>query len=662
MSPQSTTPVAEPGAGLPVTGPGVAGPDVADAPAAPAGSGPRPGLRWPGLLAVGAGYLVLSLLLWWHVDAHATTVTTCGCGDASLTLWVIRWPAYALAHGLNPFSSSKLFVPRGINMAPNSLALGVVFAPVTWVFGPVASMNAIDVLSPALSGLSMCWLLRRWVSWSPAAVAGGLFFGFSPFVVVSLALAHPNFGLLAAVPLIVACLDELFVRRRRRATRVGAVLGLLVAVQFFVSVEVLLLLVLFSVFAVVLALLLAPSPRSDAVVPAARSALPGLGVAAAVSAVLLAYPAWSFFAGPAHLVGRAWPNSPAGTVGATPGGFVHGVLPRDLVGIMRLFGGYQGPALPLLSFVGIGLVVVLVGGVATWRHDRRLWFFALLTVWAGWLSLGVGGAALAPWRLFVHLPVVDNVVPVNITVITDLCLAVVLALVLDHARAAAARRWGDRQGSRVGAAVVAVALVPLVVAMWPNLPLTVRTVEVPQWFTDRAPSLPAGSVVLPYPAALGGIQASMTWQAEEGMTFSMVGGGGPGVAPSRAGPERPGFDVLAEASLPLGPEPQPTAANLDAVRGALAGWGVTTAVVPDQPALPTYERGRSVAYAVGLLTAAIGRAPVLEDRAWVWEDVRAPDDPVPMTPEAFASCTGDGAPDAPVAGVAACVLAHRAAP
>ena len=60
----------------------------------------------------------LSLLLWWHVLPHPATVTTCGCGDASLTLWVIKWPAYALAHGLNPFFSPKLFVPGGHQHGP----------------------------------------------------------------------------------------------------------------------------------------------------------------------------------------------------------------------------------------------------------------------------------------------------------------------------------------------------------------------------------------------------------------------------------------------------------------------------------------------------------------------------------------------------------------
>src|ERR1035438_7264630 len=74
----------------------------------PRRGGSKPGSRWRVYLLAGGGYLALSGVLWWHVLPHPKTVTTCGCGDAALTLWVIRWPAYALSHGLNPFFSPKL--------------------------------------------------------------------------------------------------------------------------------------------------------------------------------------------------------------------------------------------------------------------------------------------------------------------------------------------------------------------------------------------------------------------------------------------------------------------------------------------------------------------------------------------------------------------------
>ena len=187
------------------------------------------------------------------------------------------------------------------------------------------------------------------------------------------------------------------------------------------------------------------------------------------------------------------------------------------------------------------MVVVLVVGSIVWRHDRSLWFFGLLGLAAAVLSLGVGNGYWAPWRLFVHLPVLEQRGPgATSRSSSTLCVAVLLAVVVDHARAAgAATGWAARgRVGRGGGAVALVALVPVVVALWPNLPMTVRAVVVPRWFAAGAPALPGRQVVLPYPAALGGIQSSMAWQAMEGMTFSMVGGGGPGIAPSRAGPER----------------------------------------------------------------------------------------------------------------------------
>ena len=201
-----------------------------------------------------AGYLTLSVVVWWHVwSFHPTSVTTCGCGDASLFLWFLEWPAYALAHGHDPFYSTALFHPAGIDLLSNTsvLAIGIVLAPVTWLFGPVATMNVASTLGPALSALAMFWLLRRWVRWTPAAFVGGLVFGFSSFVFVNLAGGHLMTGVLVLVPLIVACLDDLLVRHPRRPAVTGVVLGLLVVVQFFLSTEVLVIMAICAVVAVV---------------------------------------------------------------------------------------------------------------------------------------------------------------------------------------------------------------------------------------------------------------------------------------------------------------------------------------------------------------------------------------------------------------------------
>ncbi len=604
-----------------------------------------------------ASYGALSVALWWHVWAHPATVTTCACGDGALTLWVLAWPAHALAQGTNPFFSSMLFHPTGIDMAPNSLALGTVFAPFTWLAGPVATMNVVDALGPPLSALSMAWLLRRWVAPAPA-VLGGLLYGFSPFVLTELALAHPNFGFAVVPPLVVAVLDDLVVGRGRPWRR-GAVLGLLVVAEFFVSVEVLALLALLAVPALVVVVLAGRAQWPSEVGRRAASVGRGLAAAAGVAGVLLAYPLWAFFAGPAHLSGRAWPGSPAGTVGATVSSFVTGRLPPDLVGVMRLFGGYQGPALPDPTFVGVGVVAVVVVGLVAFRRSGLLWLFAGVGVFAAALSLGVGSGGWLPWRLFVHLPVLVNVVPVNLASVTDLCAATCVALVADRAMAAAPRWNVPPLG--VAGALAAVVLVPVLVNAWPNVPVTVRPTAPPRWFAAAADHLPRGSVVLPYPAAFGGVQSSMAWLALGGMHFSMPGGGGPGVVPSRAGAERPGYELLARASYPLDAPPPITRSTLAAMRSALAGWGVDTVVVPSGTGLPSYDRGRPVPYAAALFTALTGERPVRRDGAWVWGG------PVTRTSLAAAGrrvdatraarCLADPPGSAPAA--AACVLGSR---
>jgi hypothetical protein len=268
-----------------------------------------------------AFYLVVAIALWWHAwSSHPTTVTTCGCGDSALFLWFLEWPAYALAHGHNPFFSTALFHPGGINLLANTsvLAIGIPLAPVTWLFGPVATLNVASTLGPALSALAMFWLLRRWVRWTPAALVGGLVFGFSPFVVVNLAGAHLMTGVLVLLPLMVACLDELLVRQRRSPLKVGAVLGLLLAVQFFVGTEVLTIVVLFIATGLMLLVAYAALGHRDELAARAPHAGRGLAAAAGVALVLLAYPVWFALDGPAHLSGLVWPTIPPGEWGDHP--------------------------------------------------------------------------------------------------------------------------------------------------------------------------------------------------------------------------------------------------------------------------------------------------------------------------------------------------------
>jgi hypothetical protein len=295
-------------------------------------------------------------------------------------------------------------------------------------------------------------------------------------------------------------------------------------------------------------------------------------------------------------------------------------------------------------------------GVVSWRCDRRLWFFLGLGLFATVLSIGVNSQYWVPWNVIAHVPLVRSIIPSRFFLVTTLSSAAALAVVVDRAHGLVAERGqrlfrsdqGRRRTTRIAkvapAAVAlvfaAVAVVPLAGAISDNVPITTRQVALPLWFAEAGPHLSGSQVVLTYPAPFTLVQSAMAWQAVDLLHFALVGGGGPEGLPARAGSEKPGFDVMSAMSFSLDGPPEPSTANVEALREAIAGWGVTIVVVPDQSRLPSYDRGTNPASALGLFTLAIGRSPQFHDDAWIWNGVQALSPRLVTTTEAFDRCTG----------------------
>lgn len=636
------------------------------------------------LVAAAAGYLFLSMMLWWNVwTSHPASVTTCGCGDSSLFTWFLAWPAYAISHGQNPLYSTVLFHPTGVNLLANTaeVGIGVVLAPFTWLFGPVATLNVAMTLSPVLSALAMYVLLSRWVSWPPAAFIGGLLYGFSPFILVALTDAHLMLAMAPFPPLAVACLDELLVRQHHKPVATGALLGLLVSLQFFVGTEMLVLIAIPA--GIGLCFVLALNARRPAVIRRkARHAVVALVAAGATAAVLLAYPAWFAFAGPAHLAGPVWgPSSIVSLGGANLRDFLLTSPPSASgTALAHRFGGYQAPTLSGQYF-GIGLLTVLVAGLVIWWRDLRLWLFAAVGVISVMLSFGLQ-YHWTLWSVFVKLPLMENLIPGRFVVVTYLCAAVMLGIVVDHVYKAVNHYRpvtlgspvpsvdGGRErapsrptvGAVAGVVVSLIALMPIVWYYADGLPLTTQQVVLPAWYRTVAPHLSGQQVVLAFPVPFAFLQSSMTWQAVDNMSFAQVSGGGPNSIPERTGKkERAGQSVL--GPLSMASTATVTSGQVTATRQALDGWGVTIVVVPDSARLPIYERVYTVRSIVVLMTAATGQKPKRQAGAWVWTNVDHAPSLIPVSSARLSVCRAGPQIDsiASVSGSADCVLASPAA-
>ena len=588
--------------------------------------------------AAGLVYLALGFVLWVHAWADgATAHTLCGCGDPALFLWFFQWPATAVAHGENPFFSTALFHPTGVNLLAQTSVTGLSLPliPVTWIWGPVATLNVAATVTPALSAFTAFVVLRRWAPWTPAAFLGGLLFGFSPFVLVSLEYAHLMTAALMLLPLILAVLDEILIRQRRHPVAAGTLLGVLVFCQFFLSSELLVIVAIVVLCSVVVLAAAGLVADRDGLVRRLPRAAQGLAVGAGVGAVLLAWPVWFALDGPGHLSGLIWPNI----------GIIGGFVPSNYVApdyvhganVFQVLGGYVGPQLASSAYLGWGMVAVLGGGLVAFRRDRRLWFFAFVLVLCGVFALGERkGQWWEVARVFAHIPVVENVIQQRFMAIGFLAAAVMLAITLDRVRA----QVPDWRGAVVVAAAAVVAFVPMVATFAPRLPYTMQAVILPPWYTQVAPSLPSGRVLLAYPAPFSGIQASMSWQAVNRMHYSQAGGGGPQGVARRAGSAAPGFRTLADLAFAVGvPSPSGRPAQLAAVRHALAVWQVTTVVVSTNPAAPRLQQGHDPVYAAAFMTAALGRLPVTQAGAWVWYAVDTrPGSPVHVASGSLQRC------------------------
>jgi len=510
------------------------------APAAGRAGGSR--ILWLAGLYYLVAAVVLTMWLWRDPAGRMVAVDPY---DSDQFTWFLRYDATAVAHlRLPSLTTLGMNAPQGVNLMWNTPMLlpGVLLAPLTLLAGPQVSLTLLLTMGFAGSALAMFGVLRGWRASVPAAAIGGLVYGFSPALVQS-AGGHYDLQFAVLPPLIVDAALRLATGRcgpgRRAALRCGAVLGLLMTAQVFITEELL----FDSGIAVGVLLAVLAASRRRLVAARIAGTLAGLVAAAGVLAVIAGYPLWEQFLGPVRQHGSPftpdyYKNDLAGFVRPSASMLLHTRASASFAS------AFQGQAPEYLAYLGWPmLVVVAVAAVVFWRLltvRAAAAGFAVLSV----LSLGgtllAGGhqhSIMLPWYWVQTLPVAGSAVPDRFSILADGAAAAVCAFGWDAAaaRLSGARSAGSRlSGSRLagGRRALAVRWALAGVALAAILPLVPRPLPAalvspvpPGWTaTFAALRLPPGAAVLVVPVPESSFTEPLRWQADTGVPSSLVGG------------------------------------------------------------------------------------------------------------------------------------------
>ncbi len=435
-------------------------------------------------------------------DAHLDQLSM----DPNFYTWCLRWLPYAIGHGLNPFFSHLIWVPRGHSLAwvTTIPPIALLAAPLTLAVGPIVTFNVLAALALPLSAWAAFVLCRRLTRKFWPALAGGAVFGFSAYEMNHVAAGQLNLTYCLLLPLL--AYQVVLWREHAISTRAFVALaGITMAVQFYLFMETFADLTALLAVAVLVGILLAGPAHRAEVLRLARSltwayaiafllALPYLGYALTVRAPVLRADA------SLDVVSLVVPR------------------PDRTTGVSWLHHIALGPTeVSAAGYVGVPLLLVVVLLAATSWSSRLVRFLVCMLAFVLLASLGPalhfdGGQVFSfPWARLWQLPILRNAYPSRLMLFAYLLLAVLTALWL---AAPATRRW------------LRLALSALVIAaLFENAAIldVAPHSTVPAFIADgtyRSQLSPGENVVVV--SEIG--NAGMLWQADTGFYVRLAGG------------------------------------------------------------------------------------------------------------------------------------------
>jgi 4-amino-4-deoxy-L-arabinose transferase-like glycosyltransferase len=558
----------------------------------------RPAARHLVLLAC---YLAAGIALTWPRAAYLVRGQLPESRDVASYVWDLWWVPHQLAHLGNPWFTSQMAAPVGIQLGFDTTMplAGLVMSPVTLVFGPSASFSLLTIVMPGLLCYVMYRVARLWLRSQPGAIAAGAFFGLSAMLAEQ-DWTHLN---IVAGTLFLPMTVEAAVRLRRRPGRRQAIiLGVVLGACLLVNQES-------AVLAAILAaLLLIPwlirHPAAGRLVPLAIGGAVAL-VVASPQLIAMAQQARSGGTGvDPHLlavtskkygVGLGDLFAPAQRVG------YYGLHQLAAASASSPLKGPTAEAMPMFGL--LPAVLAVLGLAVSWRR-RSAWLLAGLWLGCAWLALGaslyIAKVQHVPFQQIWHGVLVSPVMPYTwlmrlpvLSAFREADRFAILGLVGAALLAGAAVDWLRYHARPL---IVVVAALGVLEAGYSAGPPGSGIMPTARPAVDRPITAdPSGSIVLDVPFGLrGGIPQYGKQMAPPALVIATADGHPRSISYTSWVPPTTASGILAhpfyaqlmraQSSIPLAPRRnaagnQVTPAELGAARADLRGLGIGWAIV-----------------------------------------------------------------------------------
>lgn len=552
-------------------------------------------------LALLACYLAAGIALTWPRATYLVRGQLPESRDVASYVWDLWWVPHQLAHLGNPWFTSHMAAPVGIQLGFDTTMplAGLVMSPVTLVFGPSASFSLLTIVMPGLLCYVMYRVARLWLRSQPGAIAAGAFFGLSSMLAEQ-DWTHLN---IVAGTLFLPMTVEAAVRLRRRPGRRQAIiLGVVLGGCLLVNQES-------AVLAAILAaLLLIPwlirHPAAGRLVPLAIGGAVAL-VVASPQLIAMAQQARSGGTGvDPHLlavtskkygVGLGDLFAPAQRVG------YYGLHQLAAASASSPLKGPTAEAMPMFGL--LPAVLAVLGLAVSWRR-RSAWLLAALWLGCAWLALGASLYIVkvqhVPFQQIWHGVLVSPVMPYTwlmrlpvLSAFREADRFAILGLVGAALLAGAAVDWLRYHARPL---IVVVAALGVLEAGYSAGPPSSGIMPTARPALDRPIAAdPSGSIVLDVPFGLrGGIPQYGKQMAPPALVIATADGHPRSISYTSWVPSTTAGGILAhpfyaqlmraQSSIPLAPRRnaagnQVTPAELAAARADLRGLGIGWALV-----------------------------------------------------------------------------------